>query len=264
MSVIRANIYSQSLMRTVDISVILPVDKTGQTLEEFKTLYLLHGIMGSDLDWLINSNIKLLAEKHNLAVVMPSGENACYVDDIEGERRYSQFIGEELLELTRKMFPLSQNREDTYIAGLSMGAYGALINGLKYRQKFSEIGSFSLALIPDMIIENGEGISSKLFFEKIFSCSQKEAEETYLNPRHAIEANRENLPNFYIACGREDFLFTHSQDFSDYLTNKKIKHHYYTCQGQHDWEFWNHIIKRYISYLPLDAETNFKHSGNVR
>lgn len=43
------------------------------------------------------------------------------------------------MEFTRRSFPLSRDRADTYIGGLSMGGFGAMRNGLKYRDTFSAI-----------------------------------------------------------------------------------------------------------------------------
>ena len=71
------------------------------------------------------------ANERGLCVVMPSGENMFYVDQEHTHNHYSQFIGEELVEMTRAMFPLSHKKEDTFIAGLSMGGYGAIVNWFK-------------------------------------------------------------------------------------------------------------------------------------
>ena len=90
MALIQATLFSQSLMRTVNVNVILPVDKLsapGQALrpeQPLKTLYLLHGVFGSYVDWVAGTRIQRYAEAHNLAVVMPSGENAFYVDQAAG------------------------------------------------------------------------------------------------------------------------------------------------------------------------------------
>lgn len=53
---------------------------------------------------------------------MPSGENRFYLDDEKSGELYGEFIGKELVEFTRKLFPLSDKREDTFIAGLPWAA----------------------------------------------------------------------------------------------------------------------------------------------
>ena len=127
MALVQVDFFSEKLMRTVTINAIIPVDKKlNQPNKKFKTLYLLHGIFGNYTDWVCGTRIQRWAQDHDLAVIMPSGENKFYVDNENSHEYYSQFIGEELVSITRAMFPLSQRREDTFIAGLSMGGYGAI------------------------------------------------------------------------------------------------------------------------------------------
>ena len=152
MALLQVNFVSSSLKRTVPIQVILPVDKIFGDADSnadpapFKTLYLLHGLLGNYTDWVSNTRIQQWAEAKNLAVVMPSGDNSFYIDQLTPNNDYGNFIGKELVEITRKMFPLSRKREDTFIAGLSMGGYGAIRNGLTYGETFSHIAGLSSAV----------------------------------------------------------------------------------------------------------------------
>ena len=78
MALIQMNVMSRSLMRTVPVNVILPADKLtmpGMPQREerpFKTLYLLHGVFGSYIDWVCGTRIQRYAEEKDLAVVMPA------------------------------------------------------------------------------------------------------------------------------------------------------------------------------------------------
>lgn len=161
MAIVRVELFSESLLRKVPVTCIIPIDKSNYfDLENdkvelpLKTLYLLHGGFGSDLDWLSGTRIERYATEHHLAVIMPAGENGFYLDTKSGVRNYGQFIGKELVELMQKMFPLSSKREDTFIGGLSMGGYGALINGLRYHDTFNKIGLLSPALMQNSIINS--------------------------------------------------------------------------------------------------------------
>ena len=75
--------------------------KLNQPNKKFKTLYLLHGIFGNYTDWVCGTRIQRWAQDHDLAVIMPSGENKFYVDNENLHEYYSQFIGEELVSITR-------------------------------------------------------------------------------------------------------------------------------------------------------------------
>ena len=82
MAVFRIAFASETLFRTVNLNVIVPVETYGRTdvkkPEKFKTLYLLHGFGGSQDDWMDYSNLRAISEKYNLAIVLPSGENSFY------------------------------------------------------------------------------------------------------------------------------------------------------------------------------------------
>ena len=141
MALLHVSFFSKTLMRTIPLSVYLPnnaVDFNNQYLSEgpYKALILLHGVMGSEQDWVNQTRILRYAKEKNLALIMPSGENHFYVDQPWNYTNYGEFIGVELPEISRRMFPISRNREDLGIAGLSMGGYGALRNGIKYQDTF--------------------------------------------------------------------------------------------------------------------------------
>lgn len=276
MALIQANFISKSLMRTVPMNVILPVDKitfSGMPEENeapYKTLYLLHGVLGNYTDWISGTNIQRWAEEKNLAVVMPSGDNMFYVDQKECQNYYGEFIGKELVEITRKMFPLSHKREDTFIAGLSMGGYGAIRNGLKYHDTFGYIAGLSSAILIDGI-ENRTN-DSPFFMERrdyaehVFG-DLKKVKDSDKNPRWLVKKLKEEhvkLPKMYLACGTEDPLLELSRSFRDFLKDTGVDLTYEEGQGGHEWEFWNRYIKKVIDWLPL---TNHAiagvNSGNV-
>ena len=204
MALIQVNYVSGALQRTVPLQVILPVDKLtpdGKLPAEkkFKTLYLLHGYLGNFTDWVSGTRIQRWAEERNLAVVMPSGDNAFYVDRPETGNCYGQFIGEELVEMTRRMFPLSRKREDTFIGGLSMGGFGAMRNGLKYHETFGAIISFSGVL---ELLEDNPALSRRVtseYEEALFGDLEKAAASDK-NPAWLARklAGKDPLPQVYI------------------------------------------------------------------
>ena len=114
-----------------------------------KTLILLHGYSGDSTDWLYNSAAADYSLKYNLAVVMPSGGVSFYVDKKATGHQYCKYIGEDLIKYLRDTFGLAQNREDTFIGGLSMGGFGALHTGLMYPETFGGVIALSSALIID-------------------------------------------------------------------------------------------------------------------
>lgn len=275
MALIQVNFVSQSLMRTVPINVILPVDKIpgpGVNVRPkgpFKTLYLLHGVLGNYTDWVSGTCIQRWAEEKNLAVVMPSGDNMCYVDQPAAHNFYGEFIGKELVDITRRMFPLSHRREDTFIAGLSMGGYGALRNGLKYCETFGYIAGLSAANIIDKMESYTDDasffIESKSFVESVYGpLDQVKGSDKDLVrlAKQAASVACEKAP-IYLACGTEDFLLEINRKLRDDLKEIGFSVAYEEEGGGHEWDFWNRQIKKVVDWLPLDEAAAGINSGNV-
>ena len=257
MVLFRGDIKCKSLQRRTSISVILPADNihflqdTEEIVEKpYRTLYLLHGLYGSDDIFLANTSIQKFAEDHGIAIVIPCGENSFYLDNVNAHAYYGEYVGQELLDITRNIFPLSDKREDTFIAGFSMGGYGAIRNGLKYSQNFSKIGMISSALITDDIpgyMDDNNVLRSRPFYESVFGDLDK-IKDSDKDPKYLIE-NCTDIPEIFMACGVDDFLFDKNVDFHEFLKAKDIDCEFIKAPGEHTWEFCDRYIKEFIKTL---------------
>ena len=275
MAFIQMSILSKSLMRTVPVNVILPADKMvppgmpEPPEKPFKTLYLLHGVFGSYIDWVNGTRIQRYADAHDLAVVMPSGDNAFYVDQPGGNNYYGEFVGKELVELTRRMFPLSRKREDTFIGGLSMGGYGALRNGLKYCENFGCVVSLSGALLVEGMEKRTNDDSYFLnrrdYAEACFGDLSKVVDSD-MNPKYLVRQLKKEgrpIPRIYMACGDKDGLLPVNQDMAAFLKEQGVDVTFEIGPGSHEWDFWDTYIRRAIEWLPTDRASQGVSSGNV-
>ncbi len=257
MALIEMTFAADTLQRWTDVTVILPVENAGVPNvvkpEVFPTLYLLHGFSGNSKDWLTYSNIRLWAEQYNMAVVMPSGENGFYVDNNGAEIRGGKFI-KELVEYTRKVFPLSTRRDQTFIGGLSMGGFGALRNGLVYSEIFGKIVALSGAYIVDDIAGKKEGYFDGMagygYYSRVFG-NLDTLKESKNNPLVcAAEAVREErVPEIFMACGTEDFVIEKNRNMRDALKALGIPINYYEEEGNHDWIFWNKWLLKALEWI---------------
>jgi S-formylglutathione hydrolase FrmB len=166
---------------------------------------------------------------------------------------YADFFGRELVEITRELFPLSVNREDTFIGGLSMGGYGAIRTGLKYHNTFGAIAGLSAALaIEDFAkLKNNSPtlIARRSYFESVFGDLNKIIGSDK-DPKALIsEMKKTDIPKIYLACGIEDFLIEHSRSFHKFLSEQKITHTYEEGAGAHDWKFWDEYILKVLDWL---------------
>lgn len=274
MAVLKINFYAQSLMRPVDVNVILPADNPNtdirhnpKGLPPYKTLYLLHGIMGDYNDWLMYSDIARLARKHNLAVVMPSGDNQFYINQPNRLQNYSDFLTDELPCMMEKMLPLSQSLADRFVGGLSMGGYGALINGLQLPQRFSHIFGLSSALIledvyhltpPAYLANRADKIEAKAYYESIFGNIDgiKNSDKDYqqLATRLAEQAKKrsEPLPKILLSCGQDDDFATVNRTFAKQLQQLGYDLTYIDNQGGHNWAYWAKMLHEVFAWLPVE------------
>ncbi len=275
MAILQVDFFSKSLMRTVTFNAIVPADKTAISAQtsmqkkQYKTLYLLHGIFGNHTDWIANTRIALWAQERDLVVIMPAGENKFYVDNKKSMDKFTEFVGDDLVNFTRKLLPLSEKREDTFIAGLSMGGYGSCITGLNFAHTFGYIGMFSASLRIDTIhlSTNDDPIlyRRKDNYESIFgdvskikgSCNDNKWLITNL------KENDNKIPYIYQVCGKQDFLIEQNRDYHKFLIDNSVNVHYEEWEGTHDWKFWDEAILKFLNFLPLNDANQGIHSGNV-
>src|SRR3954451_5213569 len=132
MALVRCDFFSDVLELSTSMTVILPQSTSAQigmsgsaAVGDPPVLYLLHGLSDDDTSWLRRTSVERYAAALGLAVVMPQVHRSFYTDEAHGSR-YWTFLSEELPALVSRFFRVSQERRDTFVAGLSMGGYGAL------------------------------------------------------------------------------------------------------------------------------------------
>jgi S-formylglutathione hydrolase FrmB len=274
MAVFNFTFYSKSLGRTAEVTAIVPVEPPMFPIpgmppfdpdKPLRTIYLLHGFSGSHVDWLRGSRIEQLAMMHRIAVICPSGENSFYIDDKARGALYEQFICRELVEFTRRAFPLSKERADTAIGGLSMGGYGAIRNGFKNSDVFGSIAAFSSALITDGIAEMPDGPAGgpgpeanaspfmipPSYFAHTFG-KRDQIKGSDVDPKALAKKLIDSgaaRPNLYMACGSEDFLIEPNRDLHRYLLEIGYEHLYTEGAGTHSWEYWDMHIEKALIWL---------------
>jgi len=249
MALIHANFHSESLQRQVCFNAVIPIRKE----KPLRTLYLLHGIYGNYTNWVTNTRVALWAEERNLAVIMPSAENSFYLDNENSRAMYADFFGREIVEIARELFPLSHARSDTFIAGLSMGGYGAMRTGLKFYETFGAIAGMSSAFIledaQNFNDDSSALIARKSYFESVFGDLQKVIGSDKDPKKLILDLKKEDLPRIYLCCGTEDFIIEQNRDFHGFLREKKIAHTYVEGAGAHNWLFWDKHISKVINWL---------------
>ncbi len=248
MALFHCSFFSRYLSHETQVELFLPDDNGSG--KPYRLLYLLHGRGDDCTGWVRNTMIEQYANQYGIAVAMPSAETSFYVDGVYGKRYYS-YLTRELPEKLLSWFPLSSRPEDTYIAGLSMGGYGALKIGLTLPERFAAIGVFSAGIRPDQFPdfcptpEDNEILHEDV--RRAFGdhgLEEKDIPEAML--AKCVENGRRVPPIFHYE-GRQDMLYEMNANFRDYASTLSVPYHYDEWDGEHCWVFWNEAIQKYLS-----------------
>lgn len=259
MAQLHVNFHSNVLGVNTTMNVILPQKPRKAVREDsvrIPTLYLLHGMSDNYTSWLRWTSVERYAEAAGIAVVMPEAGLSWYADMAAG-LPYRRFIGEEVVKVSRNLFPvLSDRYEDTWIAGCSMGGYGCMAVGLSYPETFSKIAPIAGSMFPNHLFpgqpRSGYIGRDRHYWEDIFGDLDKfEGSENDLRTlaRRIIETDAPK-PRIYQWVGTKDFLYEDNLEMRDALLEIGMELTYEeTPELFHDWGYWDERIKPAIQWM---------------
>ncbi|MBK0332312.1 esterase family protein [Brachybacterium sp. MASK1Z-5] len=209
-------------------------------------LYLLHGLSDDCTIWERRTSIERYAAERGIAVVMPEVRRSFYTDEAVGEK-YWTFVSEELPQLLARTFRISTAREDTFVAGLSMGGFGAFKLALNHSERFAAAASLSGALDPvalDLSQHAGQ-LAQRIWGGQDIAGTSDDLMGLLGS------ADPTALPQLFLDCGTEDHLVTQNQAFIDLAEERGIDLTSRLRPGTHAWEFWDRGIQDVLDWLPV-------------
>lgn len=258
-----SNFFSKTLKNHVNVNVLIPnlpdndclhasYDEIYPEGKKYKTLYLLHGALDDYSCWMRHTSIERYAEEKGIAVVMPSGQNGFYSNALYG-LNYFDFITEELPRFAQGTFNLSSKREDNFIAGPSMGGYGASKCALSKPGQYGAFADLSGAVDPGVLEDRMVASGFDFFrYDLIFGGSDKvegTKDDLYLLARSLRDS--ECKPKAFVACGLEDVTnYDMNVSFKEELEKAGFDVHFEDGHGGHDWKYWDTCIESFIRLLP--------------
>lgn len=248
------NFFSESLGMRATMGVILPQPGPNEPLKPpFRSLYLLHGHSDDHTAWQRWTSIERYVEGLNLAVIMPNVHRSFYTDMKHGGR-YWTFVSEEVPALARSIFPLSAARADNFVAGLSMGGYGAFKMALAHPERFAAAASLSGAVDIRYIVNDDEPDQDEEWLagmHNIFGPDLKQVadgpEDLRTLARKAASAPEK--PRLYQCCGTEDFLYQNNLSFRDFVRSLPLDLTYEEGPGEHTWAYWDKKIQDALTWM---------------
>lgn len=247
MAFIQMEFYSAMLTRHTEIAVILPESRQQ---ESYPVLWLLHGACDNDSGWWRNTAVELYAEQHGVAVVMPSGDNSFYSNGPLG--RYFDYVADELYDKLCTMMPLSRDRADHVVGGLSMGGHGAYKLGLMRPDRYAGIAVLSAGNFIDL----GDPAPGSAFADinqKLFGTTDMSrlvgTEHDIVHLGDMAAQSGAELPELYVCCGTEDLAFGSAQQTYLHMTGKLgMSGQWHARPGKHDWAFWGMMIPEVMAW----------------
>ena len=249
MSLIQLRFFSEELNMFTPVNVILPLPRDSRAqAPALPALYLLHG-MGDDYSaWLRKTAVERYALEHGAAVIMPDGVLSCWEDMVHGAK-YRSYVTRELPQFIRSNFPISPRREETFIAGCSMGGFGALKLALSNPEQYSAVGCFSAAHFeyrPDSI--RHQLMIQRVYGEDVDAFDARIAEDIQ-------KVNSGSLPlRIWHSCGDQDALKTNAlktRALMEGLPEGRIDYCFEMLPGRHDWALWDASVQRFLAALNL-------------
>jgi putative tributyrin esterase len=174
-SVAQESFFSDVLGVRKRLVVYLPRSYTRESTRRYPVVYYLHGLSGSQGDWVSKGGIDGIADSlfgastPEMILVMPDGDDGWYTnwtsqfsyracaDTLKAEwpesycvehQRYDDYIVRDVVGFIDSHYRTLATREHRGIAGLSMGGYGALSLALHHPDVFAAAASHSGVVSP--------------------------------------------------------------------------------------------------------------------
>ena len=253
MALITCDFFSESLEFGQSMTVVLPqatqaqvgvTSAGGADADGPPVLYLLHGLSDDHTAWLRYTSIERYATAAGLAVVMPAVARSFYTDEAHGHA-YWTYVADELPEIVSSFFNVSTRPERTYVAGLSMGGYGAVRLALARTGQYAAAASLSGAL--DIVRRADEPVRREEMHGRVFGGQPGPEQDLFALLDRAQPGD---VPPLHISCGTADHLLEDSEEFIRRAEAKGLDVTSAFPPGDHEWGLWDRVIQDVIAWLP--------------
>ena len=214
---------------------------------DFPVLYLLHGAGGDEEAWLtlgrtaqIMDNLIALGKAKPMIVVMPNGNASDDAGPLESgiknkerpKMTYEESFAD-IMDYVQSHYKVRKGADNTALCGLSMGGYHTFRISMLNPGTFGYIGLYSAAVRLDR--------SQKSFEEQLADHPEAAAQ---------LKAVFDAKPHLYwIAIGKEDFLYQQNVALRQYLDKKQYRYEYFENEGGHIWRNWRIYLSMFAPRL---------------
>lgn len=259
MALFQVNYPSTVINKFMTMNVILPDENVWKYDQKGKypVVYLLHGYTDDYSKWLRLTSIERYANEMGIAVVMPDAGKSFYADMAYGDP-YFTHITQEIPEYVQKWFPISDEKDFNFVAGLSMGGYGAMKLAVNCPNQFKAVGTFSGALalaqtatqeMPDEAEEWLKRSKRDAFLAFGDMTKVEKSMNDVFWMLSELKRQEQEIPNIYVSCGTDDFIYEQTVAFSAHLKALKIPFTYFEEPETHNWGFWDREVLKFLKWI---------------
>jgi len=131
----------------------LQLDDSAHT-HKYPVLVLMHDEGGASMD-LQRTPAERLAAEHGIFIIAPDVQHTLGTD-MEYGPHYETFVSTELLNICRRIFPITEDPAKTWIGGIGTGGYGAVKTALQHPDVFTKGFAIDGTLDLGAIIERAK------------------------------------------------------------------------------------------------------------
>ena len=249
MALLTCDFFSDALQLGTSVTVVLPQ----QTEEQIGVsgggsdgppplLYLLHGLSDDHTAWNRYTAVARHAERAGLAVVMPAVSRSFYTNEAHG-LRYWDYVCEELPSVVHEFFRVTADPSQTFVAGLSMGGYGALKLAFSHPERYAAAASLSGGLDLRTLLAPPD---PRGLLDRVFGGSVSDEHDLF-----TLLARASGVPPLYLACGTDDPLLPGTEKLADAARAHGVDVTLDLRPGTHEWSLWDATIADVIAWLPM-------------
>jgi S-formylglutathione hydrolase FrmB len=267
MVVMKLNFHSLLLGIHTKVNVILPTGRPvfykEREKELYQVLWLLHGGTDDCNDFIQNTNIARYAEENKIAVILPEDNDAFFTDGyIQNGGLYFSYVTEELVKMCRSILPISDKREDNFVAGNSMGSGGAMKCAVLHPELY---GAAVMLSGSGIRMHRADDTWVAGFLEKVVNgedvSDYPEVEDPKRDVQMAIPIynilrdpeKKAALPKMFFTCGGDDRILSDVKKAMAFYDKLGLEYFWEEIPGYaHEWDFWDmQLRKALVEWLPL-------------
>ena len=232
--------------------------------DSFAIVFLLHGVRGDENSWIKSLRIHRLAdslisihELEPLILVMPEGKNSYYINDYRKSFPYDSIFINDFYPYIMKNYKVNQLRYSRFVAGLSMGGFGAIMLATRNPDCFGGVVALSPAIRTDSMIVNESHKKYNNYFAPLFGDDLQGNDRLNRHWKNnsifyllndSLANNLRNI-NWYIDCGFDDYLLPGNEALHKLFLSYSIPHEYHVRPGRHERKYWEEGIITWLKYI---------------